>query len=43
MLTPVRSGIFKRDVKHAEKRGKDMKKLRTLLRLLIEQKPLPAR
>ena len=43
MLTPVRSGAFKRDVKRAEKRGKDMEKLRTLLRLLIERKPLPAR
>jgi mRNA interferase YafQ len=42
MLTPVRSGQFKRDVKRAEKRGKDMSKLRTLLLLLIEQTPVPA-
>ncbi|AHG66184.1 type II toxin-antitoxin system YafQ family toxin [Advenella mimigardefordensis] len=41
MLTPVRSGQFKRDVKRAEKRGKDLDKLRTLLLLLIEGKPLP--
>ncbi|PJX19938.1 YafQ family addiction module toxin (plasmid) [Advenella sp. S44] len=41
MLTPVRSGQFKRDVKRAEKRGKDLDKLRTLLLLLIEEKPLP--
>lgn len=43
MLTPVRSGQFKRDVRKAEKRGKDMAKLRTLLMLLIEEKPLPER
>jgi mRNA interferase YafQ len=43
VLTPVRSGRFKRDVKRAEKRGKDMDKLKSVLSLLIEQKPLPAR
>ena len=43
MLTPVRSGAFKRDVKRAERRGKDLTKLRALLVLLIEQQPLPAR
>ncbi len=42
MLTPVRSTQFKRDVKRAEKRSKDLSKLRTLLSLLIEQKPLPS-
>ena len=42
MLIPVSSGAFKRDVKRAEKRGKDMAKLRALLTLLIEQIPLPA-
>lgn len=41
MLKPVRSSQFKRDVKRAQKRGKDMAKLRTLLGLLIEQAPLP--
>ncbi|GAA5111836.1 type II toxin-antitoxin system YafQ family toxin [Bartonella jaculi] len=41
MLTPVRSVQFKRDVRKAEKRGKNMNKLRTLLSLLIEEKPLP--
>nr|WP_226817353.1 type II toxin-antitoxin system YafQ family toxin [Advenella sp. FME57] len=40
-MTPVRSGQFKRDVKRAEKRGKDLDKLRTLLLMLIEEKPLP--
>ena len=35
MLTPVRSGQFRRDVKRAEKRGKDLSKLRHALGLLI--------
>ncbi|MEC9358082.1 MAG: type II toxin-antitoxin system YafQ family toxin [Pseudomonadota bacterium] len=43
MLTPVRSGAFKRDVKRAEKRGKDMDKLRALLLLLLEGALLPER
>jgi len=42
VLIPVRSTQFKRDVKRAKKRGKDLSKLRTLLSLLIERKPLPA-
>ncbi len=42
MLTPVRHGQFKRDVKRAKRRHKDMGKLRELLTLLIEQQPLPA-
>ena len=41
MRIPVRSGRFKRDVKQAEKRGKDLSRLRMLLCLLIEEKPLP--
>ena len=41
MLTPVRTGRFKRDVKLAERRGKDMSKLRTVLLLLISGAPLP--
>jgi mRNA interferase YafQ len=43
VLTPVRSSRFKRDVRLAERRGKHMEKLRTILLLLIEGKPLPAR
>jgi len=39
---PIRSGQFKRDVRTAEKRGKDMGKLRALLVLLIEGRQLPA-
>lgn len=43
MLAPRRSGAFKRDVRKAEKRGKDLAKLRTILALLIDGKPLPER
>jgi len=35
MRNPVRSNQFKRDVKKAEKRGKQMGKLRGLLLILI--------
>lgn len=42
MLTPVRSGQFRRDVKRAEKRGRDLKKLRQALGLLIGGEELPA-
>ena len=37
----VRSTQFKRDVKLAKKRGKDMAKLRDLILLLAEGTPLP--
>lgn len=42
MRAPVYSGQFKRDVKTAQKRGKDMAKLRALMTLLIDAAPLPA-
>lgn len=42
MRQPDYSGQFKRDVKQSQKRGKDMGKLKTLLTLLIEGKPLSA-
>jgi mRNA interferase YafQ len=42
VLTPVRSGQFRRDVKRAEKRGKDLRKLRQVLELLIGGEELPA-
>jgi mRNA interferase YafQ len=41
--TPIYSGQFKRDVKKAERRGKDLSKLRLILRMLIEETPLPPR
>lgn len=43
MLIPRRSGAFRRDVRKAEKRGKDMAKLRMVLALLIAGTPLPKR
>ena len=43
MLTPRRSGAFRRDVRKAEKRGKDLAKLRTILALLFAGSPLPDR
>jgi len=43
MRTPVWSGRFRRDVKRAERRGKDMDKLKLVLSLLLEERPLPAR
>ncbi len=41
MRTVVRAAAFKRDVKRAEKRGKDMARLRIVLSLLIDAAPLP--
>ena len=43
MLVPVRSTQFKRDVKRAKRRGKDLAKLRPSLTALIQKEPLPAR
>lgn len=43
MRTPISGAQFRRDVKLAQKRGKDMAKLREMILLLIEGKPLPAR
>jgi mRNA interferase YafQ len=40
---PVEGAQFRRDVKLAQKRGKDMAKLREVLLLLIEGTPLPPR
>ena len=41
MLVPVWSGRFKRDVRRAQKRGKDMAKLKVAISLLAQQSPLP--
>jgi mRNA interferase YafQ len=43
MRIPEYSTQFRRDVKRAEKRGRDMHKLKELLRLLIDGEPLPPR
>jgi mRNA interferase YafQ len=42
MLAAIRSRQFRRDVKRAEKRGKDLSKLRSLITLLMAATPLPA-
>jgi len=42
VLTPVRSGRFRRDIKRAEKRGRDLGKLRQALERLIAGERLPA-
>ena len=41
MRVPVRSAKFKQDVRRAEKRGCDMAKLKEILLLLIEARPIP--
>jgi mRNA interferase YafQ len=41
LRNPVSGAQFRRDVKLAQKRGKDMAKLRQTLLLLVEGKPLP--
>lgn len=41
MRTPVSGARFRRDVKLAQERGKDMTKLRDVILLLIEGAPLP--
>ncbi len=42
MRTISRTSQFKKDVKLAEKRGKDLSKLRSVLAVLIAGQPLPA-
>lgn len=41
MLVVVSSTRFRKDMKRIEKRGKDMRKLRAVLTLLVEEQPLP--
>lgn len=41
MRTPSYSRQFDRDVKRVKKRGKNMKKLRDIITLLVEGKKLP--
>ena len=42
MLTAIASSRFRKDVQRLTRRGKDMNKLKTLLDMLIHEKPLPA-
>lgn len=41
MRNSIQGTQFKRDVKLTIKRGKDISKLKTLMTLLIEDKPIP--
>ncbi|HEY4952572.1 MAG TPA: type II toxin-antitoxin system YafQ family toxin, partial [Verrucomicrobiae bacterium] len=41
MRTFSRTSQFKKDVKRADKRGKDMAQLKAVLELLIDGEPLP--
>ncbi len=43
MRAVVRSAQFKRDVKLADKRGREMGRLRNLITLLLKAEPLPTR
>ncbi len=43
MRTPISGAQFRRDVKLAQRRGKDMAKLRQVIVLLVEGNPLPPR
>ena len=43
MRNLISGAQFRRDVKLAERRGKDMSKLRELILLLVEGDPLPPR
>ena len=43
MRSPVKGGQFRRDVKLAQKRGKEMARLREVIQWLIEGRPLPTR
>jgi mRNA interferase YafQ len=41
MLAPVHLRQFEREVAKAVKRGLDIKKLKNVMRLLVEEEPLP--
>lgn len=43
MLKPILRKSFEKDVKRVKKRHKDMEKLKKVIRLLLENKGLPAR
>ena len=43
MLRPIRGNQFLKDLKLARRRSKDMDKLREVILILIEERPLPSR
>ncbi len=43
MLTPQESTRFRRDLRRMKRRGKDLEKLKSVVRLLVEEQLLPER
>jgi mRNA interferase YafQ len=43
MLNPIQISQFKKDVKLCQKRNMDMRKLKEIMLLLINEKPLPTK
>lgn len=43
MLKPIHVPLFEKEVTKAKKRGKDFEKLKTVMKLLALEKPLPAK
>jgi mRNA interferase YafQ len=43
MLTPQESTRFRRDVRRTRRRGKDLERLKAVVRLLVAEQPLPDR
>jgi len=41
MLIPYYSNKFEKDIKKAQKRGKNIEKLKNIIEMLINEKPLP--
>jgi len=41
VLEPIYSNSFSKDIKRTKKRGKNLDKLKTIIELLVNQKPLP--
>ena len=42
MLAPVYTNAFEKDLKQAVRRGKNLEKIKSVIRLLCAQQPLPA-
>ena len=40
MLKPIHLRLFEKEVARAKKRGKDIEKLKEVMKLLIQEKPL---
>lgn len=43
MLTPQETNRFQRDLRRMRRRAKDIGKIQTVVRLLVNEEPLPAR